>query len=435
MLLSMLLAVSLKFGTVPEPISGVGIKDVKLADVMIDAVNGMVKTTVGEFDVYYRPTPIPERGVTTIDIIVAAHGRVLQIAEPLTVNGIGSPQPRIGFATRDTNTPILSFELVERRMALLFDLRGEPHATYVEGTQALATGACGVPDALYAPHTTMSCEWDTDRRDFVCSQARLLRRDWGTRTSWRSFTLLGRQTITHEKDIRTPSELLTGGERMFAGEGFVEVIPIADGIDFFAIPSTRRIFELHGWLVDHRANRVMPVMMTMLEQPLRDAPEYAFDNDPPYTPDHVHLKTKVLPPIGGDGLMVVPFTVTEAYTTALFWLGYDGNSAGLLRVATDAQEYLRCNVFVRPASAISEPVVTSPPFAATMHVAGPAPRYSDFDLGLLDATACGYDAHVTWKQGFVVRRRDVTHCKASERKKLTVTEDGRVVTAALPPSP
>ena len=214
------------------------------------------------------------------------------------------------------------------------------------------------------------------------------------------------------------------------------MIPIADGIDFFAIPSIGRVFELHGWLVDRGTKRAIPVMTTMLEQPLRANPDAAFDNDPPFTPDHVHLKSKVLPPLAAEGVKIVPFTVTDAHTTALFWLGYDGNTAALLRVATDAEEYLSCNVFVRPASATSEPSIEqTPAFAATLHVAGPAPRYADLDLHLLDDTACTYDSRVTWNHGFVPRRRELTHCAAKDRKKLTVMEDGRVVTAALPSSP
>jgi hypothetical protein len=429
MLLSLLLAVSLQFGTVSDPIVAIGVHDVRLIDVPLDTTNGMTKTRVGELDVYYR---LPAKDEPTIDVIVAAHGRLLRLAEPLRFDGIEPPQ--IMLVTGDVIR--LEFSSNNKRLELFIDLRGEPRATYVDSTQAFGHGACGAPDAAFSPHTAMSCEWNNERGDFVCRQARLLRRDWGTRTSWRSFTLFGRETITNAKDVKVPAELLTGGERIFAGEGFVEVIPIAEGIDFYAISSTDRIFELHGWLVDHRAKRVITVMTTMLEQPLRGPAQYSIDNDPPYTPEHVHLKTKVLPPIAADGLTVVPFTVTDEHTTALFWLGYDGNTAGLVRVATDAEEYLTCNVFVRPASAISEAVVeTAPPFAATFHVAGPAPRYSDLDLHLLDDTSCGYDARVIWRQGFVVRRRDATHCKPSERKKLTVTEDGRVVTAALPPSP
>ncbi|MEA2572442.1 MAG: hypothetical protein QOI24_4443 [Acidobacteriota bacterium] len=433
MLLPILLAVSLKFGTVSEPIVAVGVHDVRLVDVTLVATNGMTKTRVGEYDVYFR---LPAEAEPTFDVIVAAHGRLLRLGEPLRFEGTEPPQ--ISLVRGDVFRFELSYkhDLVEKRLALFIDLRGEPRGTYVDATQAFGQGACAVPDALFSPHTAMSCEWNDERDDFVCRQARLLLRDWGTRTSWRSFTLLGHETITNPKDVKVPGELLSGGERIFAGEGFVEVIPIAEGIDFYAIPSTDRLFVLHGWLVDHPAKRVIPVMTTMLEQPLRGPAQYAIDNDPPFTADHVHLKTKTLPAIGGDGLTVVPFTVTDAHTTALFWLGYDGISASLLRVATDAEEYLSCNVLVRPASAISEPFVEkTPPFAATFHVAGPAPRYADLDLHLLDDTSCGYDARVTWNQGFVVRRRDATHCKPSERKKLTVTEDGRVVTAALPPSP
>ena len=429
MLLSTLLAVSLQFGSVREPIVAIEVHDVRLVDVPLDATSGMTKTRVGDSDVYYR---LPSKDAPNIDVIVAAHGRLLRLVEPPRFEG--TQPPLVVLVTGD----VIHLELSssEKRLALFIDLRGEPRATYVEATQAFGHGTCGVPDALFSPHTAMTCEWNHERGDFVCRQARLLLRDWGLRTAWRSFTLFGRETITNPKDVSAPAELLSGGERIFTGEGFVEVIPIADGIDFYAIPSTDRLFALHGWLVDHKAKRVVPVMTTMLEQPLRGPAQYSIDNDPPFTADHVHLKTKTLPPIGGDGLIVVPFTVTDANATALFWLGYDGTSASLLRVATDAEEYLSCNVLVRPASAISEPFVEkAPPFAATFHVAGPAPRYADLDLHLLDDTSCGYDSRVTWKQGFVARRKDATHCKPSERKKLTVLEDGRVVTAVLPPSP
>jgi hypothetical protein len=443
LLLPVLLAVSLQFGSVSEPLVDVDIDHVNLVDVLKDATSGMTKTRLGEFVVYYRFSPVPERDQTTIDVIVEAHGHFLRLAQPLQFEESGqlSP-PRIALAVTDINAPVISFELtatdklVERRLVLMIDLRAAPRATTIEGTHEFGHGACGAPDAVFSPHTSMSCEWNTERKDYVCRQSRFLVRDWGKRIATRSFTLFGREPITGEKDVRVPHELLTGGERSFAGEGFVEVIPIADGIDFFAIPSTGRFFELHGWVVDRPAKRVISVMTTMLEQPLRANPDAAFDNDPPFTPDHVHLKSKVLTPLPAEGVKIVPFTVTDAHTTALFWLGYDGNSAGLLRVATDAEEYLSCNVLVRPASATSEPFIEqTPAFAAMLHVAGAAPRYADLDLHLLDDTACTYDSRVTWNHGFVAKRRDVTHCAAKDRKKLTVTEDGRVVLAVLPTSP
>ena len=156
-----------------------------------------------------------------------------------------------------------------------------------------------------------------------------------------------------------------------------------------------------------------------------------------HAPDHVHLKSRVLPPLAAEGVKIVPFTVTDAHTTALFWLGYDVNTAALLRVATDAEEYLSCNVFVCPASAQYRSCRSkqTAAFLGTLHVAGPAPRYADLDLHLLDDTVILRFARHVESTGFVPRRRELTHCAAKDRKKLTVMEDGRVVMPALPSSP
>ena len=169
----------------------------KLVDVPRDATSGMKKTQLGEFAVYYRLAKPAESDETTIDVIVAAHDRFLRIAEPLPLEGSDQlAAPRIALAVSDSNNPVILLELsttehfIERRLALLIDLRGEPRATSIEGEQVSGHGACGGPDAVFEPHSSMSCQWDNGRKDFVCRQARYLKRDWGMRTSWRSFTLL-----------------------------------------------------------------------------------------------------------------------------------------------------------------------------------------------------------------------------------------------------
>src|SRR5436190_8383684 len=125
MLLSMLLAVALKFGTVTEPIVAIGVHDVRLIDVPLDATRGMTKTRVGELDVYYR---LPAKDEPNIDVIVAAHGRLLRLAEPLRFDGTEPPQ--ITLVTGDVIR--LESSSSNKRLALFINLRGEPRATYVD---------------------------------------------------------------------------------------------------------------------------------------------------------------------------------------------------------------------------------------------------------------------------------------------------------------
>ncbi|MCU1227855.1 MAG: hypothetical protein JWO97_739, partial [Acidobacteria bacterium] len=147
-----------------------------------------------------------------------------------------------------------------------------------------------------------------------------------------------------------------------------------------------------------------------------------------------YLDVQRLAAIHNASLTVVPFTAKEGDATGLFWLGYDGTHASLLLVATDAHEYWDCDVLVRPSSAVSQTIVTSP-FAAKFRVEGAAPQWSDLVATDIGEMPCSYDARVTWKNGFVIERSGEKKCTANARRNLTVHADGRVTATSLSPTP
>lgn len=215
----------------------------------------------------------------------------------------------------------------------------------------------------------------------------------------------------------------------------MESIPIADGLELLVIPSTGGLFELHGWLVDRRARRVIAITTTPLDSDAVPEPRPDDDdNDQPYTPDRQYLDVQRLAPIHDASLTVVPFTAKEGDASGLFWLGYDGTHASLLLVATDAHEYWDCDILVRPSSAVSQTIVTSP-FAAKLRVEGAAPQWSDLVATDIGEMPCSYDARVTWKNGFVIERSGEKKCAANARRSLTVHADGRVTATPLSPTP
>ena len=140
----------------------------KLVDVPRDATSGMKKTQLGEFPVHHRLAKPAESDETTIDVIVAAHDRFLRIAKPLPLEGSDQlAAPRIALAVSDSNNPVILLELstafIERWLA-------RPRATSIQGEQVSGHGACGGPDAVFEPHSSMSCQWDNGRKDFVCRE-------------------------------------------------------------------------------------------------------------------------------------------------------------------------------------------------------------------------------------------------------------------------
>jgi hypothetical protein len=427
---AILLASMLQFGTKQEPLVSIDVDRAELESVAADAVAGMTKVHSGDVDIYYRA---PDADDTDIDVIVGRGGKLFRVAG-LTYAGFNQPDvTSVGAATNDASIPIVRFELtnghgnVFETQEVLVDLRDVPRAVTIDAVQAFGRGACGGPEAYFSRHTFMTCDWSASRADIVCRQAVTQNRDWSSRIAWRSFTIFGEDELKRERDVR-PEELLTSTERTVAGEGVVEPVAIADGVELFVLPATDRTFELHGWLVDRKRHRVIAVKtMTLDEEEV--APRTPRDDEQPYTADRQHVDIRRIAPIRDGALTVVPFTIKDGSATGLFWFGYDGADGSLLRVATDAYEHRRCNFLVRPASAMSRRIVASP-FSATLHVEGAAPQWKGDDV---DESPCRYDAHVTWKKGFVIERSGEKDCDA--RRRLTVHADGTVTATALPPQP
>ncbi|MCU1227373.1 MAG: hypothetical protein JWO97_257, partial [Acidobacteria bacterium] len=253
MLIAMLLAATLQFGTVKRPVFVIDVDHPKLEEVAASATAGMTKTRVGNADVYVHVPPNADDENATIDVVVAARGRLRAVHVPFYGNCAPRP-PRVSLATDDPNVPIIRVDVnspqdvVAVDQTVLLDLRGEPMATSVGAEDFEGHGRCGSPGAYYAVKTAMTCQWSATRGDFVCRQARVQIRDWNTRVAWRTFLLLRDEPIVRARDVKKPDELLTNSERTVAGEGVVESIPIADGLELFVIPSTGELFELHGWL-------------------------------------------------------------------------------------------------------------------------------------------------------------------------------------------
>jgi hypothetical protein len=148
MLIAMLLAATLRFGTVKEPVFVIDVDHPKLEEVAASASAGMTKTHVGNADVYVRVPPNADDENATIDVVVAARGRFRAVHVPFYGNCAPRP-PRVSLATDDPNVPIIRVDVnspqdvVEVDQTVLLDLRGEPMATSVGAEDFEGHGRCG----------------------------------------------------------------------------------------------------------------------------------------------------------------------------------------------------------------------------------------------------------------------------------------------------
>jgi hypothetical protein len=433
---------AIHYGTVAEPITEIEVDhDLGLAAADPAAAAGMTRTVIGRLEVFAAPN-VDEQ----LRLIVHHRGAWYELLElgkrpspprylDFDPGGAVGP-PRVTAATADASLPLVRVDVahrwrdLERNDTYILDFRGKPKVVDVSAERQSPHGACVAPDAAYQPRYTIACEWSAQRRDFVCTERREQRDDWHHRVAWRVFTLLGDKPIVRARDIDEPRELLSSSERTVAGEGVVERIPIASGIDFFAIASIGLRFELHGWFVDRNTKRVIPMMTSTLEgdviarKPDGDEQPFTFDREPL---DVHRVSSKRY-----GAFTLVAFTVREQDAIGLYWLGYDDSNAGawLLRVATDAHEHLECNTNLRPPGA-SSIAITDAPFAALLRVEGVASERVD---DTLEDAVCRQNIHVRWTGGFALQQVEPSRCAPGERRKLIISPDGTLTTADLPPA-
>lgn len=209
---------------------------------------------------------------------------------------------------------------------------------------------------------------------------------------------------------------------MIARQGAAERVALTPNRDLFLIPPTGHRFIFRGWVVDYEARKVIAVETHRFEDDGDgdgDGKGYELSNEnvvgDGFTPDREPITARVLPPIDGT---VTPIVLTDGKARGLFWLGYDGRGASLLRVATNAEEYSECFIFRHATSATSQS-------GFSMHVESGWLESMGDDA--IEAQECSFDAHVRWNHGFVLKLRPAV-CGKSAPVTIEISDDGKLTT-------
>jgi len=128
-MIAMLLAATLQFGTVKQPVATIDVDHPKLEEVAAGATTGMTKTHIANADVYVRVPQNTNREDATIDVVIAIGGRFRAAHVPFFANVAPAPA-RVSLATEDATLPIVRVDLnsppdvPEVKQTILLDLRG-----------------------------------------------------------------------------------------------------------------------------------------------------------------------------------------------------------------------------------------------------------------------------------------------------------------------
>jgi len=380
-MLAILMAAALRFGTVTRPVSDVDIhRDVDHVSATPAELAHMKKWTVDGIDVYTQSLFNVENGANaTLRVVI----RGIRFDDDADADRAPAA-PRVsllrpGLLRIDQDRSLVGGNAYdEMTTTLVVDARqAKPRVVSIHTDAHVGGGACTGHANAFSPQTTFSCSWDDARDDFVCTEGRILANDWSTRTGWKRFTLFGGEALTRASDLRDANELLTREHpNVVAGRGAVERVAISPSLDAFLIPPVGHPFMLGGWIVDRKKAKVLPLTPMLIASPTEELIlDYDMREDG-YTPDREPIEVRVMPPVSTT---ITPIEIRDGNAHATFWLGYDGTTAQLLCVSTDAGEYDRCGNVIHPPTAT---------------------RIDGMRVHVDDD--CSFDATIRWAHGFVV---------------------------------
>lgn len=377
-MLAILLAVALRFGTVDRYVTDVDIDhDVKV--VPADVAH-MKKQTVGGIDVYTQ-SQFDDASTATLIAVVRNFGfeDEAEADRPASEPRVSLIRPGIVRIDQDRSFQGANASN-EMTTTLVVDARqAKPRVVSIHTDTHAGGGACTGRANIAYPKMALSCAWDDARDDFVCTEARILYNEWSRRVGWKRYTLFGDEALTRASDLRDPKELLTREHpSVVAGRGAVERVSLSPTVDLFLIPPVGHTFALDGWLVDRAKSKVLPLTTTLIGKPTEELIDDYDMRDDDFTPDREKVAFRVLKAINAT---ITPIEFHDGPSHATFWVGYDGTTAQLLRVTTDAEEYGRC------ANTIHPPTATK--------IDGMRVHVDDDD---------SFDATIQWNGGFVIKR-------------------------------
>jgi hypothetical protein len=327
-------------------------------------------------------------------------------------------------------------------------VRAELHCEAAEGG-----GACGAPDRGWSARNAVGCTWRPARTDFLCEVASEVPYPWVKRHFRSRFQLLSGEEVPGETSGDGPRNLREFAESVERDAGrsgwparlpgtfhhIARIAPNSPGqriLHVFAAPLETNVFDQRFFVVaiggPYAETREIRASQTFLRGPddtsaLESGESKADEEAEDGTWQELDVKrtygVRTILDRRPD-LLVLQVVVSEGSSRGLFWIGLEEREGGapvadVLRLATDAAEYVQCNRF-RHAASVVEIATRDSPFQATFRV---QPVWSDGNVRETESSPPTYPPSLclepwtlTWTKGRGFSLvRTASECEAPRR--------------------
>jgi hypothetical protein len=263
----------------------------------------------------------------------------------------------------------------DEHFAVLIAVKDAPKIVAVlQCSETSMGGACTSQDVVYGqPRRALSCDWAAQVSDYVCRDIQQWRDTWTTHRAERRFALLsGKALPVPMADVpffaslsdlaaaaRRHGEPAKQQQRVFVdGIGLLQPILAQVGHTvLYAAPGFDDHMRLRVYALPPRGEPFEVVAQTIVDGYETESPSQENRDEPAYAFVDAGWTISVLEGFALKTARVSSVVLHDGESRGVFWVAVDEGISlprvGVLRVASDAGEYMRCVIFVRPAGASS----------------------------------------------------------------------------------